>query len=82
MGKAPVGVASVARERGVPVVCLAGGLGGGADEVLAHGIDAVATVVPGAMTVEESMARGAELIEAGAARACRLVRVGMRMRDP
>jgi glycerate kinase len=82
MGKAPVGVASVARQRGVPVVCLSGGLGPGADEVLAHGIDAVASIAPGALTLEESVARGAELLEAGAARVCRLVRVGMRMRAP
>ncbi|MBP1773856.1 MAG: glycerate kinase, partial [Holophagaceae bacterium] len=46
MGKAPVGVAAVARRHGVPVVCLSGGLGDGADEVLAHGIDALASVVP------------------------------------
>jgi glycerate 2-kinase len=77
MGKAPVGVAGVAREQGVPVVCLAGGLGDGADDVLAHGIDALASIVPAAMPLEECMARGAELIESGAARACRLVRVGM-----
>ncbi len=43
MGKAPVGVAEVARRQGVPVICLSGGLGEGADEVLEHGIDALAT---------------------------------------
>ena len=81
MGKAPVGVAAAARRHGVPVVCLAGGLGPGADEVLAHGIDALADVVPEAMPLEECMARGAELIEAAAARTCRLLRVGMALRS-
>ena len=80
MGKAPVGVAAVAREHAVPVVCLAGGLGEGADDVLAMGIDAIASIVPQPMSVEECMTRGAELIEAGAARVCRLLRVGMALR--
>jgi glycerate kinase len=76
MGKAPVGVAAAAKQFGVPVLCLSGGLGEGADEVLGKGIDALASVVPQAMPLEEAMARGAELIEAATARACRLLRVG------
>jgi glycerate kinase len=59
------------------VICLAGGLGPGADDVLLKGIDALTSVVPQAMTLEDAMLRGAELVEAAAARACRLVRVGM-----
>jgi glycerate kinase len=80
MGKAPVGVAAAAKRHGVPVICLSGGLGDGADEVLARGIDAVASVPPGPMTLEECMARGAELVESAAARVCRAVAVGRRMR--
>ncbi|HET9599677.1 MAG TPA: glycerate kinase [Anaeromyxobacteraceae bacterium] len=80
MGKAPVGVAAVAKRRGVPVVCLSGGLGEGADDVLAKGIDALAASVPQAMPLEEAMARGGELVEAAAARVARLLRVGTRLR--
>ena len=80
MGKAPVGVAQAAKRHGVPVVCLAGGLGDGADDVLAKGIDALASAVPQAMPLEEAMARGAELVEAAAARACRLIQVGAGLR--
>jgi glycerate kinase len=80
MGKAPVGVAAAARRHGVPVVCLSGGLGEGADEVLGHGIDALAAVVPGPMPLEEAMARAEPLIEAATARACRLIRVGQALR--
>jgi glycerate kinase len=79
MGKAPVGVAAAAKRQGVPVVCLSGGLGPGADEVLARGIDALAVTVPGPMGLEEAVARARELVEAGAARACRLVALGMRI---
>ncbi len=80
MGKAPVGVAAAAKRHGVPVVCLAGGLGDGADEVLRHGIDALATTVPQPMSLEDCMGQGAALVEAAAARACRLVKVGMALR--
>jgi glycerate kinase len=80
MGKAPVGVAAAAKRYGVPVVCLSGGLGDGAGDVLAKGIDALASIVPGPMTLEESMARGAELVEAAAARVCRMVKVGTLLR--
>lgn len=80
MGKAPVGVAAAARRHGVPVICLSGGLGDGADEVLSHGIDAVMSVVSGPMALEEAMGRGAELVEAATARACRLVQVGRTLR--
>lgn len=82
MGKAPVGVAAVARRHGVPVICLSGGLGDGAEDVLARGIDALASIAPGPMSLEECVARGPELIEAAAARVCRLVRVGMQGRRP
>jgi glycerate kinase len=79
MGKAPLGVARVAQQYGVPVLCIAGALGEGADDVLAKGIEALASVVPRAMALEECMARGSELVEEGTARACRLVRLGMQL---
>jgi glycerate kinase len=79
MGKAPIGVALAARRHGVPVVCLSGGLGPGANDVLSLGIDALASVAPGPMALEEAMANGSALIEAAAARACRLLKVGMRL---
>jgi len=80
MGKAPVGVAEVARRHGVPVICLSGGLGDGADEVLEHGIDALVSTVPQPMTLEACMGQGATLVEAAAARVCRLLKVGLSLR--
>ncbi|MBK9796733.1 MAG: glycerate kinase [Holophagaceae bacterium] len=76
MGKAPVGVAAVAKRHGVPVICLSGGLGDGAEDVLNHGIDALASVVPQPMSLEACMGQGAALVEAAVARVCRLVKVG------
>ena len=80
MGKAPVGVAAVAKRHGVPVLCLSGGLGEGADDVLAHGIDGLASIVPQPMALEDCMAQGAALLEAAAARVCRLLKVGQALR--
>ncbi|HTP51049.1 MAG TPA: glycerate kinase [Anaeromyxobacteraceae bacterium] len=77
MGKAPVGVAAAAKRHGIPVICVSGGLSEGADEVLAKGIDALASVAPGPMTLEEAMRRVGELVESGTARAFRLIRAGL-----
>ena len=78
-GKAPVGVAKLAKQYNVPVVCLSGGLGTGADDVLQHGIDGIMSVIPQPMPLEECMKKGAELIEAGAARLCRILAVGKKI---
>lgn len=75
-GKAPVGVAKVAKLFGVPAVCLSGGLGKGCDAVLEQGIDGLMSVVPQPMTLEDCMGSAAELIEAATARLCRLLKVG------
>ncbi len=80
MGKAPVGVAAVAKRHGVPVLCLSGGLGVGADEVLAQGIDALASIVPHPMPLDDCMAQGEALLEAAATRVCRLLQVGRALR--
>ena len=72
-GKAPVGVAKVAKTHGVPVFCISGGLGEGADDVLAQGIDAVMSICDRPLSLEECMAAGAQLIEPAAARLCRIV---------
>jgi len=80
MGKAPVGVAAVAKRHGVPVICLSGGLGDGAEDVLAHGIDALASVVPQPMALEACMGQGSALVEAAASRVCRILRVGQGLR--
>ena len=76
MGKAPVGVAAAAGRWGVPVLCLSGGLGPGADAVLEHGIHALMSIVPGPMALEDCLAGAAGLTEAAAARACRLLKTG------
>lgn len=79
-GKAPVGAAKVAKQYGVPVICISGGLGDGADDVLAQGIDGLASIVPQPMPLEDCMQKGVQLVENAAARVCRLIKVGMNMK--
>lgn len=55
MGKAPVGVARLAKKYGKRVLAFAGSLGEGADKCNEEGIDAFFSVVPGVRTLEEAM---------------------------
>lgn len=78
-GKAPVGIAKVAQEFGVPVVCLSGGLGRDYQTIYASGIDAAASTTPRPMTLEDCLAAGPALIEDAAERLARLIAVGIRI---
>ena len=69
-----VGVAKVAKQFDIPVFCLSGGLGDGADDVLALGIDAVLSVCDRPLTLDACMSAGSELIESATARLCRIVK--------
>ena len=77
-GKAPVGVAKVAKQFGVPVFCISGGLGDGADDVLAQGIDAAMSICSRPLSLEECMRDGETLIEEAAARLCRILQAKVR----
>ena len=73
-GKAPVGVAKVAKTYDLPVFCLSGGLGEGADHVLNQGIDVVLSICDRPQTLEECMADAERLVESAAARLCRIIK--------
>ena len=68
-GKTVAGVARIAREEGVPVIVVVGSLGPGWERALSLGIDRVEPVVPRSGTLEEAMARPAEMLATTAARA-------------
>lgn len=54
-GKAPVGVAAIAKEQGLPVVAIVGDTGPGFEGVFQHGIDRIFRLRRDGMTVAESM---------------------------
>ena len=76
-GKAPVGVAKAAKRHRVPVFCISGSLGEGADEILAQGIDAVMSICDKPMSLAECIEDAEALIEAAAARLCRIIRASL-----
>ena len=55
-GKTPFGVATVARQHGIPVIGIAGCLGTNAHIVHNHGIGAIASVLSRPCTIQEAMA--------------------------
>jgi glycerate kinase len=55
MGKAPIGVAALAKKHGKKVVALAGCVTGDAHLCNGHGIDAFFPILPGPATVDEAM---------------------------
>lgn len=76
-GKVPVGVAQRAKERGIPVLAIVGGMGDGAGAVYDCGVDSIMTTVNRAMPLEEAMADAGRLLEDAAERAMRIIRMGM-----
>lgn len=67
-GKAPLGVARLAREHSVPTVALVGGLNVDDATLHAAGIHAALPVVTAPMTLEEALSRAEELVERAALR--------------
>ena len=74
--KAPVGVAERAKRLGTPVVGICGSLGTGFQDVHDYGIDALAAITPGPMTLDEASERAGELIANTTEQVMRLLRVG------
>ncbi|MCF7915433.1 MAG: glycerate kinase [Spirochaetaceae bacterium] len=76
-GKVPIGIAYRAKQKGVPVLVIAGDIGDGIEAVYDKGIDAVMSTVNRAMSLEEAMSNGRALLIDGAERAMRMIRLGM-----
>jgi glycerate kinase len=77
-GKAPAGVAERARALGVPCFAIAGSVGGGLDALHALGIDAVFSLCPGPVSLEQAMAAGADYLAATTEQAVRAFMAGRR----
>ncbi len=75
-GKAPVVLARAARDAGVPAVALVGAVGPGAERMLGEGLSAICPILPGPMGEAEAVARAEELLEAGASRLARVLKLG------
>jgi glycerate kinase len=71
-GKAPAGVAQLAKRHGKPVICISGSLGEGWEQVHEVGIDAVFSICSGPLTLAEAMNDAAKLIRESALQVARL----------
>ena len=80
-GKVPIGVAARAEPAGVPVLAVVGDIGKGASAVYEYGIDSIMSTVDRAMPLEEAIARSAECLVDAAERACRMIRIGMKITE-
>jgi glycerate kinase len=77
--KAPIGVASLAKARGIPVVAISGSLGERYREVHHHGIEAAAAITCYPMSLDEASERAAELVVGATEEALRFMQVGARI---
>jgi glycerate kinase len=78
-GKAPVAVAQRAKRRGMPTVAVVGSTGRDYRVVYGYSIDAVIGTVNRPMPLDRAIAEGERLVTEAAMRACRLIRVGMKL---
>ena len=76
-GKGPAGVGDLAGHFGKVAICISGSLGNGAEEVLNHGIQAVISIIPRPMALNECMQSAEILVEQAADRVARLLKAGM-----
>ena len=75
-GKAPLGVARIARRHGKPVIAIAGGLGDDVAALQAHGVDASFSVVRRPCSLEEALAAAADNLRAAARNIAEVLRIG------
>jgi glycerate 2-kinase len=78
-GKSVGAVAALAKRYGLPVLAIAGSLGDNYQAVYALGVDAVAALPSGPMTLTYAMEHASWLTSDAAERACRLLQVGARI---
>ena len=67
---------------GCPVLALAGSIGPGAEATLDQGLDAYFSICPGPITLDEAIARAAELLEEATVQAMRAFLAGRTRDDP
>ena len=79
-GKAPGAVAAAARQAGARTIALVGGVLADDAELAALGIDAAVPIPDGPMTLETAMGDARRLVTTAAARAMRLIALGLSLR--
>jgi glycerate kinase len=76
-GKTPIGVAKIARQFGVPVIAIAGGIEGNPAELYQAGITAMVDIIPHPMQLDQAMQEAIPLISQAGERIARLISIGI-----
>lgn len=79
-GKVPVGVAKRCAARGIPTLCIVGGIAEGAEGLFDLCESTIQAIAPGPMSLEEAMANAPALYEAAADRLFRAIKIGMHLK--
>lgn len=75
-GKTPIGVAKIAKHFGVPVIGLAGSVSADSEIVHDYGMDAVFSIVPGVVSLEDALKHAADYAERTAANIATVWKMG------
>ncbi|WP_102262835.1 glycerate kinase [Mesobacillus jeotgali] len=74
-GKTPIGVAITAKRHNVPVIAIAGNVSSDSEVVHEHGIDAVFSIVPGVITLEDAFENARTYVERIAANIASVIKL-------
>lgn len=74
-GKTPIGVAKMAKRHQIPVIAITGMTGDNSDIVYEYGVDAIFSIVPGAVSLENAMTNAKEYTEKQAKNIARVVKL-------
>ena len=75
-GKTPMGVTREANKQGIPVIAIAGCVSDDANILLDHGIDAIFSVTPRAMALDQALASASDNLYHCAVNIAHLYRLG------
>lgn len=79
--KAPIGVAKLAKQQGIPVIGISGSLGPRYTTVHEHGIDAVFSITTGPMSLEQASQNASDLITSTTEQSIRLIQTSIKISD-
>ncbi len=72
-GKAPLGVALIAKEYNIPVIAFAGRIGDGTEALYEHGINSIIGILSEAETIDKALEKGPQNIERASENIARII---------
>lgn len=79
-GKAPIGVARLAKKYNIPVLCMVGSIGNVTEKIHEAGISGIMNIIKFTMDLDYAMKNSKELLIDATQRAAEIIRIGMKLR--